>query len=350
MALIVFVLLFVFAFFAFFADYVSVKKQKIFYLFLGLLLIFVAGLRIGDKMPDYQTYIGMYQQIAGGSFSYFIEISFVYIAEFANYIAKGQAGLLIFIYAVIGVSVKLFSIKKLSKLYFFSLVIYISNYYILHEMIQIRAGVATGFVLVAIVPLFERKKLNFFILISLATLFHYSSLIFLLLWFLKPESFKSIYYLLLIPIAYFIHFTKTDPISLILKFLPSDILSAKMDYVDKDRAENLAINVVGVFALTRIIIVLYFTYFQHCIQKQNQYFILLLKCYTLGIFSYIALADYPEIAVRIGYTLMATEIIIIPSLIYTIKGNLIPRFIVIAYAILAFLLNIYFTTYFNWEL
>jgi hypothetical protein len=216
-------------------------------------------------------------------------------------------------------------------------------------MIQIRAGVATGFVLLAIEPLYERKGFRFFILICLATLFHYSSLIFLFLWFLKPESFNRIYYLLLIPVAYIIHFTKTDPISIILKFLPSDLISAKMDYVDKDRAENLAISVFGVFALTRIIIVIFFTYFHKCIKQHNHYFTLLLKCYALGIFAYIALADYPEIAVRVGYTLMATEIIILPTLIYTVRGYYIPRLIVIVYAFLAFFLNVYFTTYFNWE-
>jgi hypothetical protein len=346
MPIIVFTLLCIFSLFALF---LPLKKQKFFLPLSAMLLILVAGFRTGDKMPDYQTYIGLYNQIIGGSFSYFIEISFVYLVHFANFVWKDQAGLLIFFYAFLGISIKLFSLNKLSRLYFLSIVIYISNYFILHEMIQIRAGIASGIILVSIQPLFERNKKHFFILICLATFFHYSSCFFLLLWFLKPKSFNKALYLCLIPFAYIIHFTKIDPITLILKFLPLDILTVKTDYIDKDRAEVLAISVFSFFVLSRLIIVSYFSFFQRQIQNYNQYFTLLLKLYILGIFIYIAFADYPEIAVRICYTLMATEIIIIPTLIYTIKGQLFPRLIVIAYAFLLFFANVYFTSYFNWQ-
>jgi hypothetical protein len=346
MSIIVFILLCIFSLFSLF---LPVKKQKFFLPLSAVFLIIVAGFRTGDKMPDYQTYVGLYNQIISGNFSYFIEISFVYLVQFANFVWKDKAGVLIFFYAFLGIGIKLFSFNKLSKLYFLSVVIYISNYFILHEMIQIRAGVATGFILVSIQPLFERNKNQFFIFIFLATFFHYSSCCFFLLWFLKPKSFNKAFYLCLIPFGYIIHFTKIDPITIILKFLPLDILTVKTDYIDKNRAEDLAISVFSFFVLTRLIIVLYFSLFQQQIQKYNQYFTLLLKLYILGIFIYVAFADYPEIAVRFCYTLMATEIIIIPTLIYTIKGQLFPQLIVIAYAFLSFFANVYFTTYFNWQ-
>ena len=71
--------------------------------------------------------------------------------------------------------------------------------------------------------------------------------------------------------------------------------------------------------------------------------------YALGTFTYIALAVYPHIAVRIGYTLLASELIIIPALIYTIRGYFLPRLLVILYALLAFSLNVFYTSFFRWE-
>lgn len=324
-------------------------KTNIFFLFIGITLVLLAGFRNGDKMPDYLTYVGLYHQIISGNFVYFIEFSFIYLSVFSNYVVQGEPIFLFFIYAIFGVTLKLYSIRKLSKLCFFSLIIYICNYFILHEMIQIRAGVASGFILLSILPLYERKFKFFILLITLATLFHYSSIIFLLLWFLTSKPFNRVYYFLFILLAFIIHFARIDPISITMKFIPEEYFSVKMDYIDKDRANDLAINVFGIFAITRIIIFSYFLFYEKTIKKHNNYFTILLKYYFLGVFSYVSLAYYPEIAVRIGYTLMTSEIIIIPALVYTIKSKFISRILIVIYALLAFFFNVFFTTYFNWE-
>lgn len=333
---------------AFISEHISSMKSKILYVFLGLILIIIAGFRDGESMPDYSTYEGLYFEVFGNNFSYFVEMSFIYIAKLSNIIIDGNPVVLFVIYAILGVSLKLYSIIKLSDLCFYSLIIYVSNYFILHEMIQIRAGVATAFILLSIIPLYNRAIKYFLVLIGCAVLFHYSSLIFLLLWFLKPNKYNKVLYISIIPLAYLMHFSGTDPISLIIKLLPSDVVSLKVAYLDKDRAERLAINVFGIFVLTRIVILIYFTFFVNLVEKYNKYNFILLKCYAIGIFVYIALAQYPEFAVRISYTLMATEIIIIPTLIYTIKEYYLSRLIVVLYGLLAFLLNVYFTSYFNW--
>ena len=335
---------------AFISEYLPLHKSKLLYVLMGISLIIVAGFRDGQRMPDYETYEGMYYVVVSDSFSYFIEISFIYIAKLSSVIVEENPVALFIIYAIIGVTLKLFSIKKLSNLYFYSLVIYTSNYFILHEMIQIRAGVATAFILLSIVSVYNRNLKHFFFLIGCATLFHYSSIVFLFLWFLRKNSYNKYLYFSLIPIAYLIHFT-LDPLSLIVNYLPFDLKNLKMDiYTDESRAKRLEINVLGIFILTRMIILVYFTSFANLIKLYNKYFFILLKCYAFGIFIYIAFAKYPEISVRICYTLLVSEIIIIPTLLYTIKGHYLPRVILVLYGLLAFILNVYFTTYFNYSL
>lgn len=328
-------------------DGLSESKSKILFYFIGLLLICVAGFRIGDRMPDYETYVGRYNEAISDNFSYFIEISFIYMAKLSNIIKSENSIVLFILYAILGVSLKMISIKNLSCLWFYSVIVYVSNYFILHEMIQIRAGVASGFILLSIVSIYNRQFIKFFVLIGLATLFHYSSIMFVLLWFLKPNEYKKTLYIILILFALLIQFIGLDIINFILGHLPFYKFDpTAFTYLGEQSTE---INVYSIFVITRIVILIYFTYFLNRIEKYYKYIFILLKLYALGIFFYIAFSMYPVIAVRISYTLMATEIFIIPTLIFTIKGYYLPRLIVILYGLLAFLLNVYFTSYFNYQ-
>lgn len=327
----------------------SSKSSNSLYIILVICLVCVAGFRSGSSLPDYATYAGYYSNVVAGQLSYFIEISFVLLAKLSNIILADNSIVLFVIYAIIGVSLKTYAIKKLTPLFFLSLLIYISNYFILHEMIQIRAGVATAFILLSIVPLYDRSLKNFVLLIGLAALFHYSSIIFLLLWFLKTKRFNRMLFVSLLPLSYLLHFIINigDFIGLISSYIPFvDIVEKLTTY--SQGPDAFKINLFGLFPLTRIIILLFFMVFVHNIQRQNKYFYLLLKMYAIGIFSYIALSSYPVIAVRIGYTLLATEIVIIPTLVYIIKGYYYPRLLVIFYAFLAFSLNVFFTSYFKY--
>lgn len=331
-------------------DRISESKSKIVFYFIGILLICVAGFRIGEKMPDYETYVGLYDQAISDKLTYFIEISFHYFAKLSNIIKPGNVVVLFVLYSILGVSLKMISIRYLSGLWFYSLIIYTSNYFILHEMIQIRAGVATGFILLSLVPMYNRQFFKFLFLIGLATFFHYTSLIFLFLWFLNPNEYKKLFYIILILLAFVIHFIGLDLLAFVLRHTPFYTIDpTSISYLDLED-QSSKINVISIFVLTKIVILIYFTYFINRIEIFNKYIFILLKLYALGIFFYIAFSIYPVLAVRISYTLMASEIFIIPTLIFTIKGHYLPRLIVITYGLLAFTLNVYFTSYFNYNI
>lgn len=338
------------SFVALFSENISPSKSKLWFLLLAACLILVAGLRNGESMPDYASYSGYYSYLIEGQFTYFIEISFILIAKTSNFIIANNPILMFCIYAILGVSIKFYAIQKLTPLFFYSLVIYVSNYFIIHEMIQIRTGVASAFILLSIVPLQKRKLKNFLFLIGFATFFHYSSFIFVTLWLLRTGKFNVPIYFCLIPIAYLTHIFIDLGVVLnfIASLLPFDGLAEKLIGYSFAR-EDLTINVFGIYPLSRVIIFIFFLYFIKDIQRYNKYLCILLKMYAFGIFSYIALAIFPIIAVRIGYTLMMTEIILIPYLIYIIKGFYIPRLIIIFYAFMVFIFNVFFTTYFVWS-
>ena len=84
---------------ALFSDGISQKKFKFLYYFLALCLIFVAGFRNGESMPDYASYAGYYSYVIEGQFSYFIEISFTLIVKLANLIIANNSTLMFLVYA-----------------------------------------------------------------------------------------------------------------------------------------------------------------------------------------------------------------------------------------------------------
>jgi hypothetical protein len=75
-------------------------------------------------------------------------------------------------------------IYKYSYLPIISFIIYLSNIIMLQDINQIRAGVATALFLTSIPYLAQNKKKIFACIILLATLFHFSSLLLLVLLFI----------------------------------------------------------------------------------------------------------------------------------------------------------------------
>ncbi|MDC0280904.1 EpsG family protein [Akkermansiaceae bacterium] len=328
-------------------EYQPVRNRHVYsYYGFCLLLICVCGFRIGDEMPDFATYEAHYYGIDSVSNAFLLEPSFVFIVKIANLIQEDDPRILFVIYAILGVSLKFFAIKKLSKYIFFSVAIYISNYFILHEMIQIRTGVASGIILLSLVHVYKREKGKFILCILGASLFHYSAVIFLFQWFLKPNRFNAYYNVALIPFAYVIHFINFDLLKFAAQYLP---LNGTKLVAYFDRFDLFSIDVFGIFILTRIILYLYFVIYAKRIKGYNKYFYLLIKSYGVGLFAYIALSVYPEVAVRLAQTLFAAEIIIIPTLILTFKDRRLSRLAVLSYGLLAFSFNVYFTTYFNYK-
>ena len=110
--------------------------------------------------------------------------------SFITYIVKafGGGGYVFFlIIASLGVGLKFTAIKKYSPYMFLSLLAYYAKYFLLQDMIQIRAGVAAGIFLLSLKHIKERNLKLFLLYIFIASLFHYSAFIYILLYFVCDE-------------------------------------------------------------------------------------------------------------------------------------------------------------------
>ncbi len=327
------------------------RKEFIFALgTLYAILILFAAFRDGSMMPDYKVYSDKYSWEISGAGSD-LEPSFKIICLFANILSPGNPYIMFLMYAILGVTLKFYSFKKLAPFFFFSIVIYISNFYILHELIQIRVGVATAILMIALVPLYERKYMKFFLLVIIATFFHYSSLAALVLWFFNPHTFSKGKWILLIIGGYVLYLGSGVILESLVGLLSGMPLLGKLvAYMDITRRNELALNPFGIYALTRLIICLFFISKYRVIAMYNKYYPFLLKVYVFGFFIYVAFASFPDIGYRISMLFMVTEIFLIPLAIFVTKKRLIGKLGVIAFGLLTILLNIFYTSYFSYSL
>jgi hypothetical protein len=148
---------------------------------LVIALICLAGFRLPSR--DYGAYMLAYE--AGGIERF--EPSFTVISKIAKSIHDSPYTLFV-IYAILGVSIKILSMRKLSSFFYLSIIVYLSNFFILNELIQIRAGVAAGILLFATKYIYERNFPYFIILCGIATLFHYSSVVFIPLYLVSIQT------------------------------------------------------------------------------------------------------------------------------------------------------------------
>lgn len=313
----------------------DVLSKNVFVFYLGIVLFIIAGLRPGTA--DYEAYKIIYSYSTATILRQ-TEPSFAFI----TWVVKSTFNDVLFlfvIYACIGVFLKLKAIKELSLLWGFSMLIYIGNFFIRHEMVQIRAGVATGFFLLSIKPLYEKDFKRFVAFTVAATFFHISSLLMFPLWILKSKKLNIFFYALLIPLAYIAVILNFVGISKIISILPIRLVQQK--FASYSRKE-LDLNIFSVFQIGRCIIYYLVLWKYKLLASKNKYAVLLIKIYCLSLLTFILLSDIPDIARRVNEFYGIVEIILFPMLIYIIHQKLFIKVAVMLFALMLLLVSKYY--------
>lgn len=315
----------------------SEQLQKVtFYLF-GLFLIIFAAFSEGDV--DYHNYLYWYKAIRSDTISITHEITFVLLS-----LISYTPLMLFLVYAILGVSLKLIALRQLTELTLLSLLLYVSYYFMLHEVIQIRAGIASAFLLLAIRPIYERNGKLFLLFVLLAYLFHRSSIIILPLWFLRDKPYKWIL-ALAVPMAYLIHFSGLNLISVI----PIPSIEQKFEayqMLQKYGGEEWGdVNVFNLVYLSKIVIFYILLLKYDVVEQANRYTPILMQIYAISLFCLPALAVIPVMAFRVSELLGIVDIILIPLLAHVFKERQIGYALVVGIATTLFLISIYYNEF-----
>lgn len=346
-----FIYYFIFAIFAFFA-LIEPKKNKygvtIFLIFLFLLSLF-AGLRSEESSTDYSEYVKIFNNISSNKLLFYdqkmmVEPTFYTIASLLR-TQEISIVFLFLIYASLALFLKGKTILRDSKYIFCSLIIYYSNFFLLHEMTQIRAGVATGFFLLSI-PSIESKKFKSFLLYMLfAILFHISAVLYLPLFFLKDKSLNKKNYSLLLLIAIIISVLKFTFIDY-LQYIPIAAIQNRYDLYTGVMANGIisnSINLFNLFSIIDLIICLLLIKYSNILEERIPHFNIYAKTYIIGVSAFFIFSTFPPIAFRVKELMIVSQFIIIPFFIsFTSKNKFFVRALIVFISFIFLYTNIHF--------
>jgi len=151
---------------------------------------------------------------------------------------------LFFTYALISVPIHMALFRKMTNIPFTMLTIYLSYYFMMHEMAQIRAGVAAGCLLWAIYLYAEQKKTYALVAILAGTMFHYSAAAGLVLLLLGNGTtlprWQKWALFAIVPVGLVAYFTHIDISYIIPEEMGGDKLMAYRELRDKGLEDEQA--------------------------------------------------------------------------------------------------------------
>lgn len=313
----------------------SKEYNRIIYMTFGIILILLAGFREVGIDPDSINYETAYHNYNSTSMLTSVDYSYLLLSELFNLLTSDVHAIFLF-YAFWGVTLKFIAFRKHSTSYFLPIVVYLSFYYELHELTQIRTGLMSGLFLLAIPIAADGKKLKAFLIIFLGTLFHMSAIVLIPLLFLRNKHLNikwRIAWASLIPIAYAMSIVLSDTT------LTSDIpyIGDKLALYQKAEAlgtASVSVNIVSPLLLLSIFVYFYLLLFANTIEKELKYYPILIKIFGLALFAYIALSFLPVLAERICYLLRLVIVLLFPAISYTIRPRWIGIIIVIMISVI----------------
>ena len=261
----------------------------------------------------------------------------------------GEVVVMFFIYSVLSIPLKLSALWKCTPHVFTAMIVYIGIDFPMHDVVQIRCGVATAFLLWALVPLAKRQYLIATGLMIVATLFHYSSLAFLpvlLIGNMRVTKYWKIFLGVTVPVCLILYFLKLGAISL----LPSSVIEGKMDLY-KEMSESgdwdmyvpyKQLTFLAEFALLYVFIFFYDTIEKHCIYAPILIKILVIEMAFITLFS-----EIPVLGGRLHDLFGMFNALAFTCCLYCIKPRYIARIGITVFSLGYYLIQMFDHMYFK---
>lgn len=208
-------------------------------------------------------------------------------------------------YALLSVGSNIYAIVRNSPNIWLSLMIYLLYYFVLHDMIQIRAAVACGLLLIGVRYITEKKWWIYFPLAIISFYFHYSASVFLFLYFLPKKQMNKWIWSAILVLALLFSFTNQQ-LGFIARFIPLGFVQNYLEnYVGNRLFEAAVLGPVRIFKIALIIIMLFKL---QTIRKSYPFAPVVLSIYILSNLAYLLFADIPVLQGRLGELLGVSEI------------------------------------------
>ncbi|MBG0521696.1 EpsG family protein [Enterobacter cloacae] len=199
----------------------------------SIVLFIIAAFRplgIDNDSLTYESEILAFYR-GGGDIKEPVFLVFAFISEV---LFDANARVVFILYAFFSIFIKSYAISRYSNNILLSLFIYAGMFFILHDMTQIRVGLASAFFLLAIPDLIKNEKKKYIFKVFLACLCHFSTVILLPLILLSSKKINlSIVFLSpLVMLAAVLLIGDMNPVLISLfKYLPEPLSTKAISYI-----------------------------------------------------------------------------------------------------------------------
>ncbi|MEP7106636.1 MAG: EpsG family protein [Ferruginibacter sp.] len=279
-------------------------KSNYMLVFVALALALLAGFHHPDVTRDSWAYLYAFETVFESKDPLvlaFYEPGFVFIIYIIRSIFTYNYGFLIMlVFALSSVFFKIISIRALSINPYLVILFYFSHFFMLHEMTQIRIGLASAIFFVSIKYYLKGNIKAYIGLILMAACFHYTAILYLGILFFKKDSFNRYWYSFIILFSVGLSFFQV-PLIGYLSSLNSSEYSAKFDnyviaaeYMDKIKVLNM-VTILNILCCLYLIVAVVPGGITD--DKKLAFF---LKCNILSIFLLAFFSGVPSIAFRLS--------------------------------------------------
>lgn len=322
-------------------EYLGKWKWPI-YIIIGIALIYIASFKIIGNDDDSSSYELMFLKYDDSIINLTVETSFTLIARILNTFTSDVHSIFFF-YAIIAIPLKLYSIHRFSEYLFLPLLVYMSHFFILHDMIEIRASVAAAFFIFSVIFMCEKRKKVAFCILLLSFFFHYSALVLFPLLVLsnKPLSNKwKICLAMIVPIGYVLYYTHFDPLTTISIPYIGEKLEIYQNLKEYGKFDEILV-FKNPILLIKIAVFYLLLYFHNTVIQHNKNLPLILKIMGASIGSFFFFSDLPVLSGRLYELYGAIDIISIPLIFYIFKPKWISRTIIIGLSAIMIYMDVF---------
>lgn len=302
-------------------DYIPENHRKLIYWGTCVLLILLAGTREIGLDPDSAEYEKTYLDPYNTDVMDSVEFTYIMIAQAFNSFTR-DAHPLFLVYAFLGVLLKFCAFRRYTDSWLIVVFMYISFYYELHETCQIRAGVLSGCMLLAVPCIADGQRWKAFLWIAIGTCFHLSGIILLPLLFLRNKPLGWLWKTVLalsIPLSFaFAGFEVGLDFASEIPYI-GDKIALYSEIENKGKQLVSSLNLFGPLHLLMVLLFYYLLFFADTLTERFRYFPLMLKILALALVSYAVFSFIPVMGERMCSMYRTIMIVLLPTIVYTLR-------------------------------
>lgn len=306
------------------------------------ILVFIVTFKLFGIDVDYNNYI----HILSNNKIPLINLEPIFILFKLLYKSTSNIIILItffyFFYSSISIFITVNLIYKFSNQILISFLIYFSNYYFLHDYVQVRVAVSSSLFLLSIIYI-DKNKTNYFLINSVGMLFHYSSIVSILVFIILKYLKRINFYFLFLTLSFCITFLNYNYFDMLLHIPFVNLKLYKFISFINTRSTYNIINLFNFNITTHLFFMMIFFSFYKEVFQINSFYDNLFKIYIISICFYLIFSKIPVLAFRLYEYLAIVEILLIPEFLKVFK----QKYFGVTLLFILFFLRIYNMFYLN---